>query len=131
MTLLRFRYAGSTCPSAIVPPLRALTGLSISEIFSRVASTRPLLEITPFRKNWREQRKTLVALAHGIEDGSLPLTVADGANEIESPVSLEMLKNLIQHFRQIELETQAEMMLENGEFDNPSAFIPIEPDWTR
>ncbi len=57
----------------------------------------------------------MVAVAHGIEDGSLPLTVADGASEIESPVSLEMLKNLIQHFRQIELETKAQMMLENGE----------------
>jgi hypothetical protein len=115
----------------MVPALRAVTGLSISEILSRVASARPLLEITPFRKNWREQRKTLVTLAHGIEDGSLPLTVADGANEIESPVSLEMLKNLIQHFHQIELETQADMLLENGEIDDPSEFVPTEPDWTR
>ncbi len=115
----------------MVQELRALTGLSISEILSRVATARPLLEITPFCKNWREQRKALVAVAHGIEDGSLPLTVADGAGEIESPVSLEMLKNLIQNFRQIELETQAEMMLENGEIDNPSEFVPAGRDWTR
>ncbi len=88
----------------------------------------PLLEITPFCKNWREQRKALVAVAHGIEDGSLPLTVADGAGEIESPVSLEMLKNLIQNFRQIELETQAEMMLEKWR-DRQSK--RVRPGWSR
>lgn len=131
MTLLRFRYAGSTCPTAMVPPLRSLTGLSIFEIRSRVANARPLLEISPFRTNWREQRKLLVALARGIADGSLPLTVTDGASNPELPVSPEMLNNLIQHFRQIELETQAQMMLENGEIDDPGAFIPTEPDWTR
>jgi hypothetical protein len=42
-----------------------------------------------------------------------------------------MLKNMIQHFRQIELETQTDVALETGDIHDPRDFIPRDADWTE
>ncbi len=115
----------------MIATLRALTGLSIAEIRNRVASSQPLLEIVPFRNDWQNTRQKLVQIARRIEDGSLPLTVTEEANGVDVAVPLPMLLNLIQHFRQIELETQADIALETGDIDDPRDFVPPDADWTR
>lgn len=115
----------------MIPSLRALTGLSISEIRNRVATSQPLFEIVAFCNDWQDNRHKLVQIAHMIEDGSLPLTVTEGTNGADSPVPLPMLLNLIQHFRQIELETQTDVALETGDIDDPRDFVPHDADWTR
>lgn len=115
----------------MIPALRKLTGLSISEIRSRVTTSQPLLEIVAFRNDWQDARHKLVQIARSIEDGSLPLTVTEGTNGADSAVPLQMLLNLIQHFRQIELETQTDVALETGDIDDPRDFVPRDADWTR
>ena len=131
MTILRFRYSETVCPTSMIPSLRALTGLSISEIRNRVAKAQPLFEIVAFRNDWQDNRLKLVQIARQIEDGSLPLTVTEGTNGADSPVPLPMLLNLIQHFRRIELETQADVAIETGDIEDPSEFVPRDEDWTQ
>ncbi len=131
MTILRFRYADTACPTAMIPALRVLTGLSISEIRNRVATAQALFEVVTFRNDWSETKYKLVQIARQIEDGSMPLTVTERINGIDSPVPLPMLMNLIQGFRQTELETQMDIALETGEIDDPRDFTPSDEDWTR
>ena len=115
----------------MIPSLRTLTGLSISEIRNRVAKRQPLLEIVAFRNDWQDNRHKLVQIARQISDGSLPLTVTEGTNEAESLMPLAMLLNLIQHFRQIDLETQTDVALETGDIDDPCDLVPRDADWTQ
>jgi hypothetical protein len=61
----------------------------------------------------------------------MPLTVTERINGIDSPVPLAMLMNLIQGFRQTELETQMDIALETGDIDDPRDFTPSDEDWTR
>ena len=89
------------------------------------------MEIVAFRNDWQENRHKLVQIARQIENGSLPLTVTEGTNATDSPVPRPMLFNLIQHFRQIELETQTDVALETGDIDDPRDFIPRDADWTQ
>ena len=132
MSTLRFRTADATLPTSAIVPLRRITNLSIAEIKQRAANGEAILEITPFENDWEETRSLLVQVAREMEAGKLPLTVAevDDAEE-ESPVSLEMLKNLIQHYREIELQTECNTMLELGEISDPSEFEPEDEDWTN
>ena len=130
MTILRFRYSETTCPTAMIPSLRELTGLSISEIRNRVAKHQPLLEIAAFRIDWEGNRQKLVQIARQIQDGSLPLTVIEETNGADTPVPLAMLLNLIQQFRQIELETQTDIALETGDIHDPRDFVPRDAYWT-
>ncbi|MFN5322385.1 MAG: hypothetical protein ACK49R_08790 [Planctomycetota bacterium] len=93
--------------------------------------SQPLFEIAAFRNDWQDNRVKLVQIAQQIGDGSLPLTVTEGTNGAESPVPLPMLFNLIQHFRQIELETQTDVAIETGDIDDSSEFVPRDEDWTQ
>jgi hypothetical protein len=131
MTILRFRYADTACPTAMIPALRVLTGLSISAIRNRVATAQTLFEVVPFRNDWNETRHKLVQIARQIEDGSMPLTVTERTNGVDSPVPLPMLMNLIQGFRETELQTQTDIALETGDIDDPRDFTPSDEDWTR
>lgn len=131
MTTLKFRYSETVCPIAMISKLRALTGLSISEIRNRVANSQPLFEIVAFRNDWQKNRYKLVQITRQIQDGSLPLTVTEGTNGANTLVPLAMLLNLIQHFRQIELETQTDVALETGDIDDPIDFVPSDEDWTK
>ncbi len=58
--MLLFRYSETVCPTEKIPALRALTGLSISEIRNRIAESQPLFGIKAFRNDWKETRHTLV-----------------------------------------------------------------------
>ncbi|MGB7326810.1 MAG: hypothetical protein WBD31_18180 [Rubripirellula sp.] len=130
MTTLLFRYSSSTVPTAIVSRLRAITDLSISDVRSRVHDNATLVTITAFQNDWDEQRHLLVELSRGIDDGSLPLVVSEQFGSTESPVSPVMLKNLIQTFRGIEIDTQIEKALEAGDIDDPADFVDDSEDWT-
>lgn len=131
MTTLRFRVRVPTLSAPNIFRLRRFTGLSIAEIRARASAGDPLLEITAFDNDWQGERLRLVRIANEIEAGELPLTVSESHQTEESPVSLEMLRNLIAHFRQIELETQRDTMLELGEIGDPSQFVPYDDDWTQ
>jgi hypothetical protein len=131
MTILRFRYADTSCPVSMIAAMRSLTGLSIADIKDRIATSQPLFEIVAFRNDWQETRYTLVRIAKQIEEGTLPLTVTEESNGFVTPVPLSMLKNMTQHFRQIELETQTDVALETGDIDDPRDFIPRDADWTQ
>lgn len=129
--MLRFRSAEPRPSAATIARLRGITGLSISDIRNRAAQGEPLIEIVAFRGDWKQSRALLVQLAEGIEDGSLPLTVAEVSENSEAPVSPQVLRNLIQSYRQIELETQADTELELGEISSPGEFQPYDEDWTQ
>ncbi len=94
----------------MIPALRVLTGLSISAIRNRVATAQTLFEVVPFRNDWNETRHKLVQIARQIEDGSMPLTVTERTNGVDSAVPLPMLMNLIQGFRETELQTQTDIV---------------------
>ena len=129
---LRFRVTDAVPSAALISQLRKLTALSISEIRNRVTACAPLIELTPFTNTWHEDRAKLVDIANRIESEELPLTVTEVFDdETETPVSNTMLRNLIAHFRDIELQIQTDTMLELGEIDNPSQFEPYDDDWTR
>ena len=131
MTTLRFRVSDSKVPVALLSRLRKLTSLSIAEIRSRAIESEPVFEITPFQSDWQDLRHKLVQVAHEITNGSLPLTVTERFASSEEPVSSEKLRNFIDHFRHIELETQRDTMLELGEITDPDEFIPYDEDWTK
>ncbi|WP_145248888.1 hypothetical protein [Aeoliella mucimassa] len=74
----------------------------------------------------------LVKIAKAIESGDLPFKVTEVYEDgSEADVSPTMLRNLIQHFREIELETQRDTMLELGDIEIPSQFTPVDDDWTQ
>lgn len=131
MTTLRFRVTEPNVPVASLSKLRQLTSLSISEIRSRAAIGNPIFEITPFESDWQDVRHKLVKVYRDIASGSLPLAVSEQFGNQEVPISLEIFHNIINHFRQIELETQRDTMLELGEISDPSQFEPYDEDWTR
>lgn len=131
MTTLRFRSTDLEVPARLIAQLRRLTNLSISDIRNRAAAQAPLIDITPFQHDWQDTRHVLVGIVRDIEAGTLPLTVTEVHATGESPVPIDMLRNFIQHFREIELQTQLETMLEAGEISDPSEFMPHDDDWTR
>jgi hypothetical protein len=111
--------------------LRRISDLSMADIRRRATSQDPLLDITPFQNDWQQTRRLLVKIARGIEAGTLPLEVTEVHDSEESPVPLEMLRNLIQQFRSIELQTQRDTMIELGELSDPADFTPQDEDWTQ
>ena len=110
---------------------RSLTGLSIADLKNRIATSQPLFEIVAFRNDSEKTKYTLVRIAKQIEEGTMPLNVTEESNRFVTPVPLSMLKNLFQHFRQIELETQTDVALATGDIDGPRDFIPRDADWTQ
>lgn len=132
MTALRFRLTDVPLSAALISQLRKLAALSIAEIRNRVTIGAPLIELKAFSKTWHEDRTKLLEIARRIESGELPLSVTEVfSDQSEVSVSSTMLRNLISHFREIELQTQADTMLELGEIDDPSQFEPYDDDWTR
>jgi hypothetical protein len=104
----------------------------MSEIRDRVKQGEPLLEVSAFTNQWQDDRHMLVDLARGIESKELPFTVTEVYEDgTESDVSATMLNNLLVHFRGIELQTQCDTMLEQGEIESPDQFEPYDQDWTK
>ena len=130
MATLLFRCADTNPPVPLIARFRELTQLSIGDIRQRIADGVPLIEIEPFRNDWQETRHLLVLLSRAIDDGSLPLSVAESLDGDESPVPPDMLRNLIQRYRGIETETEMHTDLELGAINDPSEFQSHEDDWT-
>ena len=128
---LRFRSTETTPTASLLGQLRKMTTLSLGDLRARIAAGEPLFEITPFTGDWPEDRQRLVAITNDLAAGRLPLTVTDVHGDDESPVSPEMLCNLITHYRQIELETQRDTLLEMGEIESLDAFEPCDDNWTE
>jgi hypothetical protein len=114
----------------LIAQFRELTLLSIGDIRKRISDGIPVIEIEPFGNDWQESRNLLVRLSRAIHDGLIPLTVSESLDGEESDVSPEMLGNLIQHYRGIEIETQTNTDLELGYINHPSEFEPHDDDWT-
>jgi hypothetical protein len=132
VTTLRFRVIETPLSASLISQLRKLTSLSISEIRYRATAGQPVMELSAFSNTWQEDRAKLVDVADRIESDELPLVVTEVYESgTESPVSNEMLRNLIAQFRHIELETQRDTMLELGEIDDPAQFQPYDDDWTQ
>ncbi|QDU57616.1 hypothetical protein Pan181_38340 [Aeoliella mucimassa] len=132
MSRLRFSSVDQSHSANIVKQLRSLTDLPVSTILNHLNSGLPLVEITPFTTTWEDDRVKLVKIAKAIESGDLPFKVTEVYEDgSEADVSPTMLRNLIQHFREIELETQRDTMLELGDIEIPSQFTPVDDDWTQ
>lgn len=132
MATLRFRVTHGSPSASLISKLRKMTSFSISEIRERVADGLPVIELTAFTNTWDEDRVRLVDIANRIEAEDLPFAVTEVYDdESESPVSNLMLRNLIAHFREIELQTQRDTMLELGEIRDPSQFTPYDDDWSQ
>lgn len=131
MTTLRFRSLETDPSATLIARFRKLTQLSISEIRDRAGNSKPLLEISAFTNQWQDDRHTLVDIADRIESNDLPFAVSEVFEDgTESNVSVTMLRNLIDQFRGIELQTQRDTMLELGEIEHPDQFEPYDEDWT-
>jgi hypothetical protein len=132
VTTIRFRSTETTLSASLIARLRKLTHLPMSEIRDRARQGEPLLEVSAFTHQWQDDRSKLVDVARAIESNDLPFAVTvvyeDGT---ESDVSVTMLRNLLDHFRGIELQTQRDTMLELGEIENPDQFEPYDEDWTK
>jgi len=132
VTTLRFRVIETPLSASLISQLRKLTSLSISEIRYRATAGQPVMELSAFSNTWQQDRAKLVDVADRIESDELPLVVTEVYESgTESPVSNELLRNLIAQFRHIELETQRDTMLELGEIDDPAQFQPYDDDWTQ
>jgi hypothetical protein len=132
MTTLRFRLVERSPPAPLIAQLRTLTQLPISEIRGRAVAGEPIVEVKAFDQHWRDNRTKLVDIARRIEDRTLPLSVSEVFDDgRETPVSPEMLRNVISGFRAIEVQTQCDMMLESGEIESPDQFKPCDEDWSR
>jgi hypothetical protein len=132
LTTLRFRSTETTLSARLMARLRQLTHLPMSEILDRARKGEPLLEVSAFTNQWHDDRHTLVDLARGIESNDLPLAITEVCEDgTESDVSITMLRNLLDQFRGIELQTQRDTMLELGEIENPDQFEPYDEDWTK
>lgn len=82
----------------------------------RPAQGVPLLEFSAFTNQWQDDRHTLVNLARGIEFNDLPFAVTEVYEDgTECDISVTMLRNILSHFREIELQTEHDTMLELGE----------------
>jgi len=101
MATFLFRCADKNPPVSLIAHFRELTQLSIGDIRQRISDRAPIIEITPFRNDWHESRHLLVRLSRAIDDGLLPLTVAESLDGNESDVPPEMLRHLIQRYRGI------------------------------
>lgn len=132
MTTLRFRLVERSPAAPLIAQLRTLTQLPISEIRGRAAAGEPIVEVKAFDQHWRDNRPKFVDIARRIEAKTLPLAVSELFDDgRETPVSPEMLRNLISGFREIEVQTQCDMMLESGEIESPDQFKPCDEDWSR
>ncbi|MBI1348958.1 hypothetical protein GC163_22020 [bacterium] len=133
MSLVCFHLPKDLSLSAsLITQLRKVTNFSISEIRSRVINEEPLIQITPFSNSWNEDRSKLVEIVNHIKSAAIPFSISELTDDgTATPVSTEMLENLLSHFRDIELETQRNTMLELGEIDDPSEFEPDDADWTQ
>ena len=130
MATLLFRCADPNPPISLIARFREFTQFSIGDIRQRITDGVPLIEIEPFRNDWQQSRHLLMRLSRAIDDGSLPLSVAESLDGDESPVTPDMLRNLIQRYRGIETDDQMHTDLQLGEINDPAEFQPHDDDWT-
>lgn len=130
---LRFRHAQTALPISEIPRLRELTSLSIGELRSRVADGVPLLEISAFENDWDHAREMLATLANEIATGSLCLSISEleDSDNDETPLTIEDLRGVLSHYREIELQDQRSEDLRMGVIHDPSEFEPHDDDWTQ
>ena len=129
MTTLRFRCSCPQPTAGDLSALRKCVSLGLAEIRRRAAASESLFEITAFEGDWQGNRVRLGELFHQIKDKTLPLEVSESIGGEEEVLSLEKLRNRLEHLRRIELETQLHTQLELGEITDRSEFQPIDEDW--
>lgn len=126
MTTLRFRLSGTSASTELIGRLRELTALSsseprsISELQARIAARAPLFEITAFTNTWQDDKDLLLRLADALRAGTLPLVASEVHDETESPVSPDMLGNLIDHLAEIERQASADALGDSDADQGPS-----------
>lgn len=133
--MLLFRLSDSSPPVAVIARIRKLTSLSLADIRAHIANGEPLVAIEPFGNDWQDSRHLLVELSRAIDGGVLPLSVSESVGGIgasdECPVLPEMLRNLIQQYRETEMETEMHTDLELGRINDPTGFESNDSDWTK
>lgn len=104
-----------------------LTGESAMQVKKKVSAGLPLLEVVPWQKNWHHVRNRLPGL---VEDERFRFAEVyeNGDEEDLTPIRL---RNRLEHWRGIELETQRDLDLEEGLIDDPEDFVPHDEDWSR
>ena len=111
---------------------RGISKKSISEIKEAAAQGYPVREFKAFSGEWRDERKELVEVYRHFESSENPpyrIKEVDnyGLDEFLTP---EKLRNRIEHWREIELETECDIELELGEISHPDEFEPKSENWT-
>jgi hypothetical protein len=136
MSSIRFKTRNKDLSVGDIRVLREVCALPIGEIKRRAANHEPVIEIEVFKGDWESNRKQLARLVHAIAAGKLPLEIYDYATPSGFPATEELLsapkaRDMIRSLRQIELDTQMDIDLEEGEISSPSEFESPEDDWTE
>ena len=89
-------------------------------------------DVKVFGTHWSSERAFLRELSEQYSIAGAAFVVkevtASGAEELLSP---EALRKRLKFWREIELETQMHIDLENGFISSPPEFVPHDEDWTR
>ena len=131
MSTIRFRLTELRPDAATLRDMGNLLGLTLQDVLQRASSNVPLFEITAFEGDWENDRETLVSLSNMLNKEGIPLVASEAYLESENAITAPELKNMIQQFREIELQTMKSTILEIGEIKAPSEFVPDDDDWTQ
>jgi hypothetical protein len=112
--------------------LRGICKISIAEIRDASKNGTPIREIEIFKTEWDEEKIELVDIyRHYASNDSAVYLIKEvnefGLDEILTP---EKLRNRIEHWRGIELETEMDTELELREITHPEQFNPTTKEWT-
>jgi len=111
--------------------LSSLLDISVINIRNSIKNNENLYELEPFTGPWEEDRHELKRFsdAYSIDGQRLFEVIETDEDELEL-LSPELLKNIIAGLREIEIQTQRNIDLENGYIENPEDFVPHDEDWT-
>lgn len=129
----RFKASHSHPSAGEIVALRSVSGHSISEIKRRAAAGEALLDIPTLSGEWPRSKRLVISLLNQIESGALPLAVylveeADESAESEEPVTVEQARDRLRFLREISIEQDMLMQLEQGVISSPDEYTPLDDD---
>lgn len=129
----RFKVSHSHLSAGEIVALKSVSGRSISEIKGRAAAGKALLDIPTLSGEWPRSKRLVVSLLDQIEGGTLPLAVylveeVDESVESEEPVTVGQARDRLRFLREISIEQDMLMQLEQGFISSPDEYTPLDDD---
>ena len=114
-----------------VKTLSKILDISVITIRNSIKNNNCLYEVEPFSGAWEEERHELKRISDAYMSDELKLfdVIELDGEEVEL-LTPEFLRNSIAGLREIEIQTQRNVDLENGYIKTPEEFVPHDEDWT-